>query len=115
MKKILTLLFGALIALTLFVSTGNTAKADECGCSVSPILGAERNKLVAELISSEEFKSIKKELKTEGLTWNGALTIEVIKFNPEGAILVAVPFVDAEGDGFMYVFYNGEFLYKTSL
>ncbi|MDN3016262.1 hypothetical protein PH210_08625 [Paenibacillus sp. BSR1-1] len=115
MKKLLPLLFGGLIALTLFVSTGNTAKAAECGCAVTPILGAERNKLVADLINSEEFKNIKKELQKEELSWSGADTIEVIKFNISGEILIAVPFLDANGSGFMYVFYNGKFVYYTPL
>ena len=59
MKKLLTVLCGVVIALSLFVTTGNTVKAAECGCDVSPVIGAEKNKIVAELISSQAFKDAK--------------------------------------------------------
>jgi hypothetical protein len=125
MKKFLTVFCGGLIALTLFVTTGNTAKAagpdqpdvssNECGCEITPVLGADRNKLVSDLISSQSFKNVKKEVKSEGLSWIGAHAIEVIQFNVSGEILVAVPFFNAAGNGFMYVFHNGTFVYSTPL
>ncbi|WP_223590342.1 hypothetical protein [Neobacillus bataviensis] len=112
MKKVLTLLFGGLIALTLFVSTGNTAKAEEpedCSChELKPLTGSERNKIVADLISSKAFKEKKKELKAIGYQWNGAHGIEVIQ-PYEGFTLVGVPFTTFEGNVEMVVFINGEY------
>jgi hypothetical protein len=120
MKKLLTVLCGGLIALTLFVTTGNTVKAaeqtnpaevnepDDCAChDVTKILGAERNKTVSNLISSNQFKQVEKDLKKEGLKWKGANSIEVIKFNATGQILVGVPFSNKQGTVEMYIFING--------
>ncbi|MGG3467029.1 hypothetical protein ABES02_05730 [Neobacillus pocheonensis] len=114
MKKILTLLFGGLIALTLFVSTGNTAKAaepdDDCTChDLIPLSGPERNKIVAEFLSSEAFKAQKMELIQSGNKWNGAHTIEVV-IPAEGVTMVGVPFVSTDGFPSVNVFINGTFV-----
>lgn len=118
MKKFLTLLCGGLIALSLFVATGNTVKAagttnaveEPCGCQGwTPLTGAERNKIVADFISSEAFKGKKMELNKEGYKWNGAHAIEVIK--PfEGLTMVGVPFTSNEGAVEIFVFINGVFV-----
>jgi hypothetical protein len=109
MKKLLTLLIGALIALSLFVTTGNTAKAAglDCGCPGTSIVGAEKNKIVADLLSSQGFKEVNLDMITKGSTWNGASSIEVVDIN--GLVLVGVPFLSAEGVPSMYVFINNEF------
>jgi len=118
MKKFLAVLFGAMIALSLFANTGYTVKAAEpdknCTChDILPITGAERNKIVAKLLSSKEFKAKKQELLNSGFTWNGAHTIEVV-LPAEGVTMVGVPFTNVDKVTLMYVFINGNFV-GTSL
>ncbi|MGG1675389.1 hypothetical protein ACIFOT_06480 [Neobacillus sp. NRS-1170] len=116
MKKVLTLLFGGLIALTLFVSTGNTAKAaGECGCNALLITGSERNKIVSELLKSDGFKNKKMELKEKGYTWNGAKNIEVINLIDYNAILTAAAFTNNNGEEIMFIFKDGKFLYSDPM
>lgn len=124
MKKLLTVLCGGLIALTLFVTTGNTAKAaetgvtaainehdDDCHCDdVTPISGAERNKIVANIISGDEYKNVKKDLKNKGYQSHGSNEIEVLKNNYYGLIIVGVPFTNSRGIVEMAVFINGQFM-----
>ncbi|MFZ7945370.1 hypothetical protein [Neobacillus sp. 19] len=120
MKKLLTVLCGILVALSLFVTTGNTAKAavtnqsDEmsggCGCVVEPILGAEGNKIVADIISSEAFKIVKKDLKKDGLKWTGANTVEVIHNISYNFVMVGVPFENKQGEVFIAAFFDGIFM-----
>ena len=114
MKKLITVLCGIIIGLSLFVSTGNTAKASEpdedCTChDLLPLQGAERNKIVAKFLGSEEFKAKKMELIASGSTWNGAHTIEVV-LPAEGVTMVGVPFISAVGIPEVYVFINGAFV-----
>jgi hypothetical protein len=113
-KKLITILGGVIIALSLFVTTGNTVKAeepgDDCTChNLLPIQGAERNKIVAKFLSSEEFKTKKLELIKSGSTWNGAHTIEVV-LPAEGVKMIGVPFTDADEIQLVYVFINGSFV-----
>lgn len=124
MKKIMTLLFGGVIAFTLFVTNGNTAKAAElsnlsstavntnspCGCNVTILTGAERNKIVSDLLKTDEFKVKKAEALTDGYSWNGADAIQVIRDNDMGTILVGVAFTDPNGNVEMFVFNDGQFL-----
>lgn len=118
MKKLLTLLFGALIALSLFVTTGNTAKAAEptsdeenCSChDVTPILGAEKNIIVARLLSGQDFKVAKSSLNSEGYKFLGVSNIEVYKHNPTGLTIVGVPFNSNDGIPVMATFINGQFM-----
>ncbi|MEH7075969.1 hypothetical protein [Neobacillus drentensis] len=114
MKKLLTVLAGVVIALSLFVTTGNTVKAAEpdgdCTChDLLPIQGPERNKIVADFLSSKEFQAKKLELIKSGSTWNGAHTIEVV-LPAEGVTMVGVPFISATGIPEVYVFINGTFV-----
>ncbi|MFF2445729.1 hypothetical protein ACFVSW_01415 [Neobacillus sp. NPDC058068] len=123
MKKFLTVLCGGLIALTLFVTTGNTAKAaeptdppavtesDDCGChDATQLFGAERNKIVSNVISSDAYKNVKKDLKNKGYKSHGANEIEVMKHNVYGVIIVGVPFTNSKGNIEMAVFIDGEFM-----
>ncbi|MDR7236760.1 hypothetical protein [Neobacillus drentensis] len=111
MKKLLTVLCGVVIALSLFVTTGNTVKAAECGCDVSPVLGAEKNKIVAELISSQAFKDAKFSLRYDGISWKGAKNIEVIvNHTHDDALMVGVPYYTQEGSLKMAVFINGVYM-----
>ncbi|MDR6123249.1 hypothetical protein QFZ87_002846 [Bacillus sp. SLBN-46] len=113
MKKLLTLLFGALIALSLFVTTGNTAKAadnEDCGCV--PVVGVERNIIVADLLSSQNFKSAKETLITAGYSFKGVSFIQVAKNNEDPkktVIIVVVPFYTSDGQVIIAGFVNGEF------
>ncbi|MGG3560704.1 hypothetical protein ABES03_03665 [Neobacillus rhizosphaerae] len=114
MKKLLTLLFGALIALSLFVTTGNTAKAaenEDCGCT--PVVGVERNIIVADLLSSQNFKSAKETLITAGYSFKGVNLIQVAKNNnqdPENPVtIVVVPFYTSDGKVIIAGFVNGKF------
>src|SRR3954469_25321765 len=112
MKKWLTVLGGLLVALSLFVTSGNSVKAatNDCGCVVSSVTGAEKNKMVADLISSQEFKDAKHSLKNEGYLWKGVNKFEVIVNHSEGdAIMIGVPFYTQEGSIEMAVFINGHF------
>ncbi|MCM3727458.1 hypothetical protein M3226_17410 [Neobacillus cucumis] len=117
MKKLLTIIGGLVIAGSLFVTSGNTAKAAEeepCTChELIPIQGAERNKIVADFISSNEFKEIKKDLWKLGYSWNGAHTIEVV-LPGDGRTMIGVPVISAEGVPDVYVFINGVFVGKES-
>jgi hypothetical protein len=123
MKKLLTVLAGVVIALSLFVTTGNTVKAapkpnlpisegeHECGCDVSPVLGAEKNKIVADLLSSKEFKNAKHSLKSDGYRYRGADNIEVLINHTYGdIIMVGVPFYNEDGNVEMAAFFNGVYM-----
>jgi len=119
LKKLLTILCGIIIGLSLFVSTGNTAKAevpDECGCIVSPVLGAEKNKIVANLLSSQEFKNVKHTLQSNRYTFRGAKNIEVVINHSKGEItMVAVPFYDQNGFLEMAVFFDGHYMGQAQM
>ena len=111
MKKLLTILCGIIIGLSLFVSIGNTAKAAECGCDVTPVLGAEKNKIVANLLSSHEFKNVKHLLKSEGYSYRGAKNIEVlINHSHKDTVMVGVPFYNEDGTIEMAAFFNGIYM-----
>jgi hypothetical protein len=121
MKKIATLLFTSLIVLLMFVGPGNVVKADEndeeheCGCIVEPVLGAEKNKIVSNLLKSNEFKAVKKEQQKKGFNLLGVKDIEVLNNfykNPntgelEVILMVGVPFTTKDGTVTMAVFFNG--------
>ncbi|MCM3668136.1 hypothetical protein M3181_03860 [Mesobacillus maritimus] len=80
MKRLVSIVCGCLVLLMMFVVPGNAVLAEEndCQCPGTVITGAERNKLVADLLKSDEFKAAKKQLmKEEGYTWAGAGAIEV--------------------------------------
>ena len=122
MKKLLTVLCGIIIALSLFVTTGNTAKAapkpslpspegdHECGCVVSTVLGAEKNKIVADLLSSQEFKNAKQLITSEGYSWRGIDNIEVEVNHSHGdAVLIVVPFYTQDGNIEIAGFINGRY------
>jgi hypothetical protein len=121
MKKLLTVLCGIIIALSLFVTTGNTAKAEElvqapeesheCGCVVSQVFGAKKNKIVADLISSQEFKNVKHSFKSDGYKWREVKNIEVFINHTMGdMIMVGVPFINEDGTIELAVFFNGIYM-----
>ncbi|MBL4950719.1 hypothetical protein JK635_00475 [Neobacillus sp. YIM B02564] len=117
MRKFLTLLCGGILAFSLFAWTGSPVKAaepgDDCGChDLIPLQGAERNKIVAKLISSDAFKAVKKEAKKNGYSWNGANEVEVV-IPAEGVTMVGAKFTNNQGNALMFVFTNGVFVGTT--
>jgi hypothetical protein len=122
MKKILSLLCGSLIVLLMFAAPGNPVQAEEepciCGDIITQeILGAERNKIISNLLKSDEFKTIKKVQMQHGLKWNGVnnIVVENVIINDKDGnfitsfIAIAAPFYDQDGTLNMAVFFNGEF------
>ncbi|HJV16527.1 MAG TPA: hypothetical protein VJ546_03940 [Bacillales bacterium] len=119
MRKYLTLLFAGFIFLLMFATPETSVKAaenEDCAChDVTPILGAEKNKIIADLISSEEFKQIKKSTKSD-YSLNGVHDIEVVKLNQLNIIMVGVPFSkNDDGNVYMFAFMGGHFLGITPL
>jgi hypothetical protein len=114
MKKIVTLLCTSLIVFLMFVGPGNVAFAHEgegdCGCIVEPVYGAEKNKIVSNLLKSEEFKKVKKENIMTGLKWTGVKEIEVIYNVTHEIMMVGVPFINNDGTVLMEVFFNGVYM-----
>jgi hypothetical protein len=116
MKKLLTVLCGVVIALSMFVTTGNTVQAEEsheggCGCIVEPVFGAEKNKIIAALISSPEFKNAKLSVKSDGYTWRGAKNIEVVvNITYGGMIMVGVPYLNNNGTVEIAAFFDGVYM-----
>jgi hypothetical protein len=128
MKKILTLLFTSLILLLMLAGPGNLAFAHEgeenCSCDSFTILdGAEKNKIIAKFLASDEFKTLKLNNLDSGYKWKGISKAEVTKFikdvhsKPEdpdspvvikaGTIGVAVPFFTSDGKLEVFYFLNG--------
>jgi hypothetical protein len=119
MRKYLSLLFAGFIFLLMFATPETTVKAaenDDCAChDVSPILGAEKNKIVSDLLKSEEFKQVRKSTKVE-YSLKGVHNIEVVKLNQLNLIMVGVPFTkNDDGNIYMFAFMNGHFLGITPL
>ncbi|WP_419887344.1 hypothetical protein ACN6MT_17910 [Neobacillus niacini] len=113
MKKILTLFFTSLIVLLMFVGPGNVAFAHEgdgCGCIVEPVFGAEKNKIVSNLLKSDEFKIVKKENINNGLKWTGVKKVEVIYNITHDVMMVGVPFINKDGTVLMEVFFDGVYM-----
>jgi hypothetical protein len=119
MRKYISLLFAGFIFLLIFATPETTVKAaenDECAChDVSPILGAEKNKIVSDLLKSEEFKQIRESTKGE-YSLKGVHNIEVVKLNQLNFIMVGVPFTkNDDGNLYMFAFMDGHFLGVTPL
>ncbi|MFP7298144.1 hypothetical protein [Neobacillus niacini] len=121
MKKIVTLLCASLIVLLMFVGPGNSVKAVKpnlvpdlfsCGCddhSIYPITGSEKNKIVAELLSSNAFQTQKSLLKKE-YTFKGVNEVQVAKVEGANIVMVAVPFFKKSGTLEFAMFTNGAFI-----
>ncbi|WP_460348503.1 hypothetical protein [Pseudoneobacillus sp. C159] len=115
MKKLVIILGGFVMAFGLmFVSAGNSVLAhegDDCGCpNVEMIVGAEKNKMVAELLKSNGFKDFKKSLMENGYSYRGVHDIEVANFIDYGFIAIAVPFINKDGAVEMKVFVDGVYM-----
>lgn len=91
MKRSISFIFGSLALFLMFFAPSDFVQAEEtdCNCPGTVITGAERNKLVADLLKSDEFKSVKKDLMKEGYKWQGADAIELRDFsNLESSVLL---------------------------
>ncbi|KKK38759.1 hypothetical protein WQ57_07165 [Mesobacillus campisalis] len=115
MKRSLAVLCGSLLVLLLFLAPGSAVLAAEepCECeSLKPLQGAERNKIVAGLISGDVFKNVRAELLSQGFKWSGAGAIEVIKTEMPGfgpVTMVGAAFVNPDGKTERHVFINGAY------
>jgi hypothetical protein len=116
MRKLISLLSGCLVVLgLLFVTPGNAVFAaegeEECTChNVTLISGAEKNKIVSDILKSEAFKNAKKDWKINGYQFNGVDDAEVIKFNATGFVMVGFPVTNKDGVLEMAAFFNGVYL-----
>ncbi len=102
MKRRLSLILGSLALFLMIFAPSGFAQAEEtdCECPGTVITGAERNKLVSNLLKSDEFKTVKKDLMKDGYKWQGADAIELrdlselVPFNLKG---YQVLFLDEAG------------------
>ncbi|WP_066304750.1 hypothetical protein [Bacillus sp. FJAT-29814] len=113
-KKIMALLFGGAMAFSLFAASGNPVQAAEdpdCEChNVTPIFGAEKNKIIANVISSQEFKDMKLAVIKDGDTWRGVKGTEVMVNNYYGFTIVGIPYLSQDGTAMMAVFIDGKYM-----
>ncbi|WP_042355807.1 hypothetical protein [Bacillus rubiinfantis] len=113
MKKLALLLCGIIISFTMMLPVNSVQAAevdDDCGChDLIPLQGKERNKIVAKFISSEAFKTVKKQAQKDGYNWNGAHAIEVV-IPSEDVTMIGVPFTKKDGTVEIFVFINGVFV-----
>jgi hypothetical protein len=114
MRKLISLLSGCLVIFSLlFVTPGNAVFAAEAECEchdVTFIFGAEKNKVVSDILKSDEFKNAKKDWKNNGYSFNGVDDVEVIKHNIYGFIMVGFPVTNKDGVLAMAAFQDGKYL-----
>jgi len=80
---------------------------EDCTChALLPTLGAERNKIVFNLLKSDEFKIVKVESVLFGYKGTSTDDIQVVQPD-ENTTMVGVPFVNANGNLETFVFING--------
>jgi hypothetical protein len=115
-RKLLGLLCGGVMAFSLFAAPGNPVKAAEtdeeyCPChDVTPILGAEKNKLISDLISSQDFKNVKNaNIKVESI-WSGVNNTEVFYQNYFRVMIIGIPVTSPDGTAMMATFIDGKFM-----
>ncbi|WP_342431376.1 hypothetical protein [Neobacillus sp. FSL H8-0543] len=111
MKKILSLLCGSLIVLLMFAAPGNVALAHEgdggCGCETEEITGAEKNKIVSDLLKSDELKNAKKGLMEVGFKWNGVGNVEVVYNITWDIMMVGIPVIYQDDTIWTATFFDG--------
>jgi len=112
MKKVITLLCTSLIVLLMLVGPGNVAMAHEgegegCDCVTKEISGAEKNKIISDLLKSKELKDAKKLLKENGYKWNGVGNVEVIYNYTIETMMIGIPVRYSDGTVWTAVFFNG--------
>lgn len=96
-----------MMAMMLFLSpTSRVSASDDCGCG--QVVGAEKNKIVADLLKSDAFKAKKHELLKQGYKWNGVDGAEVDK-NGNNEILIAIPLLNADREEVFLIYVYGQF------
>lgn len=91
-----------LFVLMMMVILPVGALADDCGCGVVQLEGAEKNKIVAEVLKNDDFKQLKKSSMAEGYVWNGVSEAQVVR-TPGGDILIAIPVTSPAGESYAIV------------
>ncbi|WP_226037444.1 hypothetical protein [Aquibacillus saliphilus] len=112
-KNSIIILLATIGTLFLFSPVASAHEGDDCGCGegVREITGSEKNKIVANLLSSDEFKEKKKELKKIGYHWNGVNEVEVEFSEPLNEILIAIPFLNQDrSEKYYWLYAFGEFV-----
>ncbi|WP_407268020.1 hypothetical protein [Radiobacillus sp. PE A8.2] len=111
-KKKLLVLLSVLTFVFILAPTVSAAEVDDdCGChdGVRDVTGAEKNKIVSNLLKSDEWKAMKKDVKALGYKWNGVSGIEVQEQYDQ--YLVVIPFLTNDRSEVHYLPYmNGQFL-----
>jgi hypothetical protein len=114
MRKLISLLSGCAVILgLLFVTPGNAvfAAEEDCEChNVTTIFGAEKNKIVSDILKSDEFKIAKKGWKNKGYSFNGVDDVEVVKHKIYGFVMVGFPVTNKDGVLEMAAFLDGVYL-----
>lgn len=118
MKRVLVMLCGSLMAFLLLAAQGIPVQAaeapgEDCGChDLQPLTGPERNKIVSNLLKSNEFKTVKADLKKGNYQWKGAHAIEVVVPDPS-VTLVGAYFTDKNGAKMVaaFILMDGKFVY----
>jgi hypothetical protein len=114
MRKLISLLSGCAVILgLLFATPGNAvfAAEEDCEChNVTTIFGAEKNKIVSDILKSDEFKNAKKGWKNKGYSFNGVDDLEVVKHNIYGIVMVGFPVTNKDGVLEMAAFLDGVYL-----
>lgn len=118
-QKFSTIILASFMVIALTFVPGNFASAhegDDCGCGI--VTGAEKNKVIADMLKSDVFKAKKKELKATGYQWNGVDNFEVSYNSKFDAYLVVMPLVSENGElhVLLYAFggFKGPIPYPTS-
>jgi hypothetical protein len=106
MKKIFTMLCGSLVLFLIFAAPGNSVQAEEhsCSCETTEISGAEKNKIIANLLKSDELKNARKGLVEVGFKWNGVSGVEVVYNKTYETMMIGLPISYNDGELWTAVF-----------
>ncbi len=104
-RKVLALLI-VLIIMVFALPVG--ALAEECGCGLVEVQGAEKHKIVSDLLKNDAFKAEKKAITEQGFKWTGVSKAEVVR-TPDGDIFVAIPVTSPTGENYGLVYVYGQF------
>ncbi|MFK7691227.1 hypothetical protein [Paenibacillus sp. HJGM_3] len=106
-RALLMVFVVGMMAMVLVLSPiGRVSANDDCGCG--QVVGAEKNKIVADLLKSDAFKAKKQELLKQGYKWNGVDGAEVDK-NGNNEILIAIPLLNADREEVFLIYVYGQF------
>jgi hypothetical protein len=83
--------------------------AEDCGCDITQVTGAEKNKIVSNMLKSDAFKAKKQELQQQGYQLQGVSGAEVERNNDKNAVLIAIPLLDPTGQTVYLIHVYGQF------